>query len=906
MPKRRYYRRPAKAQSNRKRRVSGKADYLKPRIDPGLRPVFRKIGVPEPGPFTPDQFQLEALELIKEYDVLVSAPTGAGKTWIASQTIRSYLAEDLRVWYASPLKALSNSIYQEFCREFGAQYCGILTGDRKENPKAPIVIGTTEILRNQLYDAMHRGTSVRTDLVILDEAHYLSDPDRGVVWEEVLIYLPPRVQLLLLSATISNADEVCEWLMKIRGTPNRVVLAEDRPVPLEMLFLFPDGLVVPLGGNRGLNSRVKKFLASNGEKRRRRYEKVDFGKIIICLREFDLLPAIFFLKSKRDCDRAILACPPVDRPPEAKRRLAKAVKAFLKDYPHLEGHRQIRPLLERMVASHHGGQLPYWKVLIEKMMNRGYLDAIFSTSTVAAGVNFPARTVALMQSDRFNGHEFADLTATELHQMIGRAGRRGKDYIGFALVIPGAYQDPRLIYELKDSPPEPILSQININFPMTLNLLLSHTPLEVKDIVERSFAEFQERGSELSFKIRWNQMLSDLKKALPKGKCDIADPYEVMENIEKRSEIRKEIKRLTKADRNGRSVDVFSRYLEPGRLFLHKNGNVYVAFQTYADQGRLICKAHNIKQTVRSRKHRPKLRKIDLSQIESIFNYEIDLPTDYSPEKLDHLFDAIAPKDLVTLDMDNVLKEATDEQDGVSEIAEVEERLRSMSCETCEHLKLCHGKARSTLRKLIRDLRALADQMGRTGGGLWLNFKRHLRFLKETGFVDETDRLTPDGYWASKLRLDQPLLIAEAIRKGALDGVSPEILAGGLAPFVWDGIQEVDLRVKGHFDLAELESMFNRVLDHIEKIMTLKNRRGFDNPAIMFWPAAALFMWAKGVPWKELLEFVSADEGNMASLIMRTADHIRQVINLKETHPRLASVAEGAIELILREPVYVD
>jgi len=196
--------------------------------------------------------------------------------------------------------------------------------------------------------------------------------------------------------------------------------------------------------------------------------------------------------------------------------------------------------------------------------------------------------------------------------------------------------------------------------------------------------------------------------------------------------------------------------------------------------------------------------------------------------------------------------------------------------------------------------------MGRTGGGLWLNFKRHLRFLKETGFVDETDRLTPDGYWASKLRLDQPLLIAEAIRKGALDGVSPEILAGGLAPFVWDGIQEVDLRVKGHFDLAELESMFNRVLDHIEKIMTLKNRRGFDNPAIMFWPAAALFMWAKGVPWKELLEFVSADEGNMASLIMRTADHIRQVINLKETHPRLASVAEGAIELILREPVYVD
>jgi superfamily II RNA helicase len=598
-----------------------------------------------------------------------------------------------------------------------------------------------------------------------------------------------------------------------------------------------------------------------------------------------------------------LTCPPVDRAPEAKRHLTEAVKAFLKDYSPLEGHRQIRPLLERMVASHHGGQLPYWKVLIEKMMNKGYLDAIFSTSTVAAGVNFPARTVALVQSDRFNGQEFADLTATELHQMIGRAGRRGKDFIGFALVIPGAYQDPQLIYMLKDSPPEPILSQININFSMTLNLLLSHTPLEVKDLVERSFAEFQERGSERSLKTRWNQMLSELKKALPKGKCDTADPYEVMENIERRSEIQKEIKRVTKAFRYGRSVDAFKRYLEPGRLFLHKNGNVYVAFHTYTDQGRLICKAHDIKKTIRSRKHRPRLRKIDLSQIMSVFDYVVDLPSDYSSEKLDHLFDAIVPEDLAT---ESVHKKAPDEQDGVSEISVVEERLRSMPCETCEHLKLCHGKAKSTLRKLIGDLRLLADHMGRTGGGLWLSFKRHLRFLKETDFVDETDRLTPDGYWASKLRLDQPLLIAEAIRKGALDGVIPEILAGCIAPFVWDGTREVELRAKGRFDLTKLEGMFNRVLDHIEKIMTLKNKRGFKNPGIVFWPAAALFMWARGVPWEQLLEFVSADEGNMASLIMRTADHLRQAINLSETHPELAAVAEDAIELILREPVYID
>jgi superfamily II RNA helicase len=734
------------------------------------------IGVPEPGPFVPDPFQLTALELIIDYDVLVSAPTGSGKTWIATQTIHSYLAKGQRVWYASPLKALSNSIYNQFCHEFGPNVCGILTGDRKENPDAPIIVGTTEILRNQLYDAMHHAVSIRTDLVILDEAHYLSDPERGVVWEEVLIYLPSRVRLLLLSATITNADEVCEWLMTIRRALNRVVLAEGRPVPLEMLFFFPDGLIAPLGGKRGLSSKVKKFLSAGEGKKFGRPEKIDFGEIIKCLRKFNLLPAIFFLKSRADCDRALKTCNSVHGPNDL---LAEDLKTFVKDYPHLVGHRQIRPLVESRVASHHGGQLPYWKVLVEKTMNRGYLDAIFSTSTVAAGVNFPARTVVLVQSDRFNGREFANLTATELHQMIGRAGRRGKDYIGFALVVPGSYQDPGLIYELKDSPPEPILSQIHINFSMTLNLLLSHTPVEVKGLVERSFASFQKKESEILYRRRYARMLKDLKKALPRAKCDILDPYEVLENIEKLSELRK--------------------------------------------------------KTV---------------QYENVFN---DAP-----------------------------------------------------CQACGHLNTCQGKARKSLRKQLREICSMSDQMTGTDGGLWLSFKRHLRFLKETGFVDDLDRLTSDGFWASKLRVDQPLLIAEAIRKGAFDHVLPEEMAGGLAPFVWDRTQDVDLRSRGGLDMTELENVFDRVNDQIKGIRKLKKRRGFSSPLILFWPAAALFMWAKGVSWEQILDAISVDEGDLASLVLRTADHLRQVVNLKETHPRLAAVAEEAIQLILREPVYLE
>ena len=191
------------------------------------------------------------------------------------------------------------------------------------------------------------------------------------------------------------------------------------------------------------------------------------------------------------------------------------------------------------------------------------------------------------------------------------------------------------------------------------------------------------------------------------------------------------------------------------------------------------------------------------------------------------------------------------------------------------------------------------------GGVLWTGFKRHVRFLKETGFVDETDRLTSDGYWASKLRLDQPLLIAEAIRKGSLNNVSPEVLAGGLAPFLWDREQEVELRTKKIVDINEMETAFERLVDCIKQIRAVKGKRGFENPPILFWPAAAVYMWARGVSWERLLEFVQIDEGDMASLIMRSADHLRQVINLRETHSQLASVAEDAIELLLREPVYI-
>jgi len=244
-----------------KRRLAGESSVIRaatPQTPRQLRAIERLlsgIGVPEPKPFEPDAFQIETLDAIETQDDLVTAPTGSGKTWIAREEIRRLLAAGKRAWYTTPLKALTNSKYTEFSLEFGAENVGILTGDRKENADAPLIVGTTEIYRNQLFDAMREGFDVRADLVILDEAHYLADEDRGHVWEEAIILSPQRIRLLLLSATVGRADEFAAWIGEVRGGKVRVIKAGPRPVELRAAYLSSDLQLFPLLGEDGTYNR---------------------------------------------------------------------------------------------------------------------------------------------------------------------------------------------------------------------------------------------------------------------------------------------------------------------------------------------------------------------------------------------------------------------------------------------------------------------------------------------------------------------------------------------------------------------------------------------------------------------------------------------------------------------------
>jgi len=237
-----------------------------------VRRLLEGIGTPPPAPFKPDPFQLEALAAVELNDVLVTAPTGSGKTWIAREEIRRLLESNKRAWYTTPLKALTNSKYQEFIDEFGADRVGILTGDRKENSEAPLIVGTTEIYRNQLFDSLRGGSDVTADLVVLDEAHYLADEDRGHVWEEAIILTPPRIRLLLLSATIGNAYEFASWLEEVRGITCHVITGPSkRPVPLRSAVLLPDRRLLPLFNDAGkLNPEIAQLIERSNADRDKR------------------------------------------------------------------------------------------------------------------------------------------------------------------------------------------------------------------------------------------------------------------------------------------------------------------------------------------------------------------------------------------------------------------------------------------------------------------------------------------------------------------------------------------------------------------------------------------------------------------------------------------------------------
>jgi ATP-dependent RNA helicase HelY len=882
---------------------------FRPQASGQLKPLLEQIGVPEVLPFVPDPFQQEGVATLEQGDVLVTAPTGAGKTWIAVRAMEQLLGKGQRSWYASPLKALSNAKYVEFSEHFGKENVGILTGDRKENTKAPIVVGTTEILRNQLYDAMHTGEDLQVDLVVLDEAHYLGDEDRGVVWEEVMIYLPARVRLLLLSATVSNAAQIAGWLKWLRGVHCHVVATQERPVPLHPLFMFPTGEVTPFIKRLAMAGKVRQFLErhpKSGLTPRRGV--ANFSQIIGALRHLNLLPAIFFLKSRVDCNHALQAALPrmaENEGDEQSLRFHHRLRQLLQIHPHLKTHRQLKFLRTGRVGAHHGGQLPTWKLLVETIMKEGELDAIFSTSTVAAGVNFPARTVVISQSDRFNGREFVPLTATDLLQMTGRAGRRGMDKVGFVVLLPGPYQDAGLIFNLLHAQPEPINSQMQISFSMVLNLLLSHRPEEIREILSGSFATYQGLDEDHDLVGQSQQLERELAAELEATACGSLDM--VLSTISRKRELQRQLEEARRDLRRGWEHLAKLAYLTPGRIFRSRKGKLYMALRQGRQNEVDGVTAVQLKPMSRLRRGRLRTTWLRLEKISTLIEFSLDLPDDNRPD-LWLQSAASAPLDTSPpLKIEGPLPSPQQEAWETLELRRtaLENELAAFGCGRCPHLRQCEPKKQSGFRDRINRALDLRQRLHSVTNRLWYEFSRYYQFLQEEGYVDLAGKLTADGAWTAQLRLDQPLLIAEGIRQGLFPHNDPALLASLIAPFVSDREQHGEPLEPLGQPFPTLGQAFSRMLAALRPLQMRLRQQGFPTSPLPFLPAAAAYSWSSGASWEEVLQMSSLDEGDLAMLIYRTADNLRQLEGLAQSHPYLASCADRAIESLLREPVVV-
>ena len=470
-------------------------------------------------PFPMDDFQELACQALEDGNgVLVAAPTGAGKTVVGEFAIHLAIAKGQKVFYTTPIKALSNQKFAELVKRYGKERVGLLTGDNNQNSEAQVVVMTTEVLRNMIY--ANSETLKELGFVVMDEVHYLADRFRGAVWEEVILHLPKDVLVISLSATVSNAEEFGAWLDEVRGN-TRIVVSEHRPVPLHQHVLFGSEILelFETGSNQmRVNPELiqkhqartrgpiagrgkwggKKYSGADRERLQRQFPRLDKAEVVERLNDLELLPAIFFIFSRAGCDAAVTACRREglrltnrDEQQEIRAIVESRCSSISDDDLDTLGYHEWLESLERGYASHHAGLLPAFKEVVEELFLRKLIKIVFATETLALGINMPARTVVLERLDKFNGESRVNITAGEYTQLTGRAGRRGIDIEGHSVVLWGAQLDPNIVASLASKRTYPLNSSFRPTYNMAVNLISAFGKERAAKVLERSFAQFQ-------------------------------------------------------------------------------------------------------------------------------------------------------------------------------------------------------------------------------------------------------------------------------------------------------------------------------------------------------------------------------------------------------------------------------
>ena len=490
-------------------------------------------------PFEPDEFQRQAIAATEGgATVVVTAPTGSGKTLVAEAAVVLALAAGKRAFYTTPIKALSNQKYGDLTEVHGKERVGLLTGDNVINGDAAVVVMTTEVLRNMIYagsDALDR-----VAVVILDEVHYLQDRFRGAVWEEIIIHAPSRIQLVCLSATVANAEEFAAWIEERRGRVELIV-SKHRPIPLEDLYCWRDRFaeelaVLPTFVSRGnayrANPKIERLLSLE-RGRRHRFSTPNRREVIEHLEEAGLLPAIYFIFSRAGCDAAALRLlesgvrltSPDDR--ERIRLIAEEGTSHLgdDDLDALEYDRWLS-FLEAGIAPHHAGMVPAFKETVEELFAAGFLKVVFATETLALGINMPARTVVLESLSKWSGEGHEVMSAGDYTQLTGRAGRRGIDTAGFGMVLHSPFVPFAQVVEVAAAGSHPLRSSFRPTYNMAANLCATYDRPRALELVSSSFAQFQRQESQAQAEERLQVLSERLVDEEARAVCELGSVAE--------------------------------------------------------------------------------------------------------------------------------------------------------------------------------------------------------------------------------------------------------------------------------------------------------------------------------------------------------------------------------------------
>lgn len=526
-------------------------------------------------PFELDQFQLDACYALEAgKGVLVAAPTGAGKTIVGEFAVDLVINSGGKCFYTTPIKALSNQKFQELTLKYGDNKIGLLTGDTSINSEAQIVVMTTEVLRNMIY--ANSSTIADLKYVVMDEVHFLADKFRGAVWEEILIHLSEKVQIISLSATVSNAEEFGEWLQTVRGD-TEVIVSEVRPVPLYQHVLFGNRLLDLFGENQKLNSELTRLERESYRQIRGTWRGKPKGprvlsrpEIVEKLDRAGLLPAITFIFSRNNCDAAVRQCLAAgvrltnsEERKEIRAVIGKNLKNLGEEDLVLLGYYEWADALERGIASHHAGLLPAFKVTVEELFQRGIIKAVFATETLALGINMPAKTVVLERLSKWNGEAHVAISPGEYTQLTGRAGRRGIDIEGNAVILWNNDLDSTSVGGLASTRTYPLKSSFKPTYNMSINLISQLGTNRARTSLESSLAQFQADKAVvgLAKQIRKNEVArDDLYRQVQCHLGDFLQYASIREGIKKletdgrrgkkkRHEIEEEIANLRKQQR---------------------------------------------------------------------------------------------------------------------------------------------------------------------------------------------------------------------------------------------------------------------------------------------------------------------------------------------------------------------